>query len=71
MSRSFRKPYWTEGYGGKWRSIAKRQASKKVRQAKSVGNGAYYRRIYDSWSICDYKFLEPSNSERIWKVRRK
>ena len=60
MSRSYRQPYWTQGYGGKWRCLAKRQATKRVRRAH-VGNGRYYKRIYDSWSICDFKFLEPAD----------
>jgi hypothetical protein len=71
MSRSIRKPYWTEGYGGKWRSFSKRQASKKVRQTKFIGNNAYYKRIYESWDICDFKFLEPIESHRLWKVGSK
>ncbi len=40
MSRSYRKPYWTQGYGGQWRRFAKRQAAKRVRQSEYVGNAA-------------------------------
>jgi hypothetical protein len=71
MSRSYRKPYWTQGYGGKWRRFAKRQASKRVRQSKPVGNAAYYKRVYNSWEICDFKFIESEKSQLVWKVKRK
>jgi hypothetical protein len=70
MSRSYRKPYWTEGYGGVHRRFAKRQASKQVRKAKFVGDSAYYKRLYNSWDICDFKFYE-TDSDRSWKVRSK
>ena len=71
MSRSYRKPYWTEGYGGKWRRFAKRQASKKVRQSANVDDAAYYKRLYNSWNICDFKFIEPESSRHLWIVKRK
>lgn len=70
MSRSYRKPYWTQGYGGVWRRFAKRQAAKKVRKADFVGNSAYYKRLYNSWDICDFRFHARGN-ERIWRVRSK
>ncbi len=71
MSRSYRKPYWTEGHGGQWRKIAKRQASKRVRRARNVDDGSQFKRVYNSWNICDFKFREPDDSKRIWKVRSK
>ena len=71
MSRSFRKAYWTQGYGGKWRGFAKRKAAKKVRQSSEVFSHAHYKRISNSWDICDWKFEEPITSERYWKVNRK
>jgi hypothetical protein len=71
MSRSYRKPYWTEGYGGKWRPIAKRQAAKRVRKAKHVARDGGYKRISNSWDICDFKFRETGDSDRMRKVRNK
>lgn len=70
MSRSYRKPFWTQGYGGAWRNFAKRQSSKRVRRTKSVSNGNYYKRISNSWDICDYKFYD-AKSEQSWKVKCK
>jgi hypothetical protein len=64
MSRSYRKPYWTEGYGGVHRRIAKRQAAKQVRKAKFVGNSAYYKRLYNSWDICDFKIYGFSQTRK-------
>jgi hypothetical protein len=70
MSRSYRKPYWTQGYGGDWRRFAKQQAAKQVRKAPFVGDFGYYKRLYNSWDICDFKFHD-EKSERAWKVKRK
>ncbi len=71
MSRSYRKAYWTQGYGGQGRSLAKREASKKIRKARDVGNFGSYKRIYNSWDICDFKFYEVGDSERTWRVKSK
>ncbi len=71
MSRSYRKPYWTQGYGGRWRKFAKKTAAKRVRRAKIIGDETYYKRLYNSWDICDFKFHEPEGNEGIWRVKRK
>jgi hypothetical protein len=65
MSNSVRQPYWTEGYGSK-RKLRKRRANKKVRKS-DVASGGAYKKVYDSWDICDYRTYDPE-SER---VRRK
>lgn len=67
MSRSRRAPWWTCGYGGIYRRFAKRQANKRIRKLLDIIGGCYYKRLYCSWDICDYKFYEPENK----KVRRK
>lgn len=35
----------------------KKIANHKVRRAKYVGNYKYYRKIFESWEICDYKSI--------------
>jgi len=64
MSRSYRKyPCYK---GGHW--LTKRDANKAVRQYKSyLSNGRAYRKISDSWDICDWKSVLFSDSEQ--KVR--
>lgn len=57
MSRSYRKPWITDGYGTKWRRYAKKEANRKVRRHDDVPNGKAYRKVSDPWSICDYKFF--------------
>lgn len=54
MSKSFRKPYWTQGYGAGRRVHAKRYANKKVRLSKDVPNGKQYRKFSCSWNIRDW-----------------
>jgi len=70
MSRSYRKPYWTEGYGGARRQFAKRQAAKRVRKTFDLADSAHYKRLYNSWDICDFKIYE-TNYSANWKVRSK
>jgi hypothetical protein len=55
MSRSYREPYWTCGYGGSYRPWAKRWANKTVRRfVGEVQDGKWYRKLYESWEIRDY-----------------
>ncbi len=72
MSRSYRKPYWTGGYGGKTRKLTKRQANRRVRKSNQIANGNDYRKIFNPWDICDWKFFgDVRECEKPWKVARK
>lgn len=59
MSRSVKKsPVWTDHQtpGTSW---AKRLANKTVRRfSGEVQNGKWYRKLYCSWDICDYRFYK-------------
>jgi len=68
MSRSYRKPYGTEGYGGRQRKAAKKRANKKVRKyTGDLEDGSQFKQVYNSWDICDYAFHESEND----KAKRK
>lgn len=70
MSRSSRKPVWSQGYGSKVKKQSKRSASKVIRNLKEseeVPSGNQYKKYFNSWDICDFKFFDPKNP----KVRRK
>jgi len=56
MSRSYRQPYITCGYGTKTRKIEKNQANRRVRHTKNIPNGKKYRRFYNPWDIRDFSF---------------
>lgn len=58
MSRSYRKPWWTEGTK---RKPEKRQANKRVRKQEDLSEGNAYKKIYCSWDICDYKIYSPDD----------
>jgi len=63
MSRSKKAPIATQGYGGVYRKQAKRQAAKAVRNKKldeTPKNGKAYKKEYNSWNICDWKFKDSS-----------
>jgi hypothetical protein len=68
MSRSYRKPYVREEKK-KW---AKRQANKRVRRCKNLQDGCRYKKIYNSWNICDYgwywdKPINDNGELKRWK----
>ena len=67
MSRSYRKPIWTQGYDGDTRQFKKRQANKRVRNSENATDGKAYKKEFESWDIVDWKFEDKKN----WKARRK
>lgn len=72
MSRSYRKPYWTQDYGSKARKLAKRWSNRKVRRNLDINNGAAYKKLFNSWDICDWKiYQDREENEEFWKVERK
>lgn len=54
MSRSYKRAVFKDH--GKYTYIDKRLASKAVRRATGLPDGMGYRRVYNSWNICDYIF---------------
>jgi hypothetical protein len=74
MSRSYRRPFITDGYkGSKCKQFFKRYANKVIRGTVSeIADGKAYRKFFESWSICDYKWkVNLSEEEEPWKVCRK
>lgn len=52
MSRSYKKqPYIKDHNRGQ-----KKLANRKVRNTPDISNGSYYKRVYQQWNICDYKW---------------
>lgn len=64
MSRSYRKPYFTEGYGNKDKPKRKRSASRAVRATEEVASGAAYKKQFNPWDICDFKIYAPNTKAR-------
>ena len=71
MSRSYRRFYVhiDREKRGPRRYKAKTLANRAVRRNKICGGKGAYRRVYDSWSICDYRIKMESLTElRVaWK----
>lgn len=72
MSRSVkRSPVYTDHDtpGTRW---CKRQASKAVRRyTDEVRNGKWYRKLFCSWNICDYRFFKTrQQSIHEWETSR-
>lgn len=73
MSRSYKK---TPGFTDQQRhsktpSFFKQQANKKVRKFDGmIPNGKAYRKLYEPYEICDWKFLHYSDQElHDWHYR--
>lgn len=69
MSRSYRQPYYVSGGTGK--KYYKRFANKKVRRYNGVSDHKFYKKIYESWDICDYKYRWTPGVEPLYRVARK
>lgn len=68
MSRSYKKvPHCKCEDSCKW---GKRQANKKVRRYKGeITNGKGYKKLYESWNICDYHWIETWEQYKEWCER--
>ena len=78
MSRSYRKPWAVCSYGTRHKQYAKKEANRLIRRTKDVPNGKAYRKFYDPWNICDYKYpvnvTDPHHEfyqEDFWRYIRK
>ncbi|WP_341281170.1 hypothetical protein [Paenibacillus sp. FSL H8-0537] len=59
MSRSYKKSPVSSDHTTPETCWAKRQAAKAVRRyAGCMNNGKWYRKVYCSWNISDYKFYQ-------------
>lgn len=69
MSRSTKKPIYTQLQSGNNKFI-KRIASRAVRATKieeTPKSGKSYKKVFNSWDICDWKFWDKKNP----KAKRK
>ena len=56
MSRSRKKvPGWTQG--GNYHKCAKRLANKQIRKTLDIPDGGAFRKVFETWNICDYREL--------------
>lgn len=60
MSRSYKKTPVIKDSGLKSSAnkSAKQIANRTVRRKKYIPNGGGYKKIYCSWNICDYRFMQ-------------
>ena len=57
MSRSFREPWYVDGFKrSKRKRFEKRYANKIVRKTVDIADGKSYRKVTDQWDICDYRY---------------
>lgn len=56
MSRSYRAPWFIDGYGSKWKVFAANQANRRIRRTKDVPDHKAYKKFYQQYDICDYKY---------------
>ncbi|WP_083938083.1 hypothetical protein [Paenibacillus daejeonensis] len=70
MSRSLKRTPVCKDHSSPGTRWAKRKASKAVRRfSGKVPNGKWYRKIFCSWDICDYRFFQ-SEQQAIheWEI---
>lgn len=80
MSRSYRKPFVTDGYKGSGRrQFFKNYANRILRRKgieEEIANGKAYKKYSDGWNICDYRWYESlktmsSWTDKPWQLIRK
>jgi hypothetical protein len=75
MSRSRKKrPHVKQGSGSKWKRKAKKFANKAVtRYDAPIPPGGFYKKLFNSWDICDWNFYIPNykDFEKPWKIKGK
>lgn len=64
MSRSRKKPYIVDS---SWKQYGKKRAARKVRRHDDVANGSQYKKIFESYDICDYIWYCPENKKAYRK----
>lgn len=57
MSKSYKKNPVGNDHSAKVTHNKKKQASKKIRNTKDIGKGNRYKKLYDSYAICDFSFM--------------
>lgn len=68
MSRSTKKPIFTDQQKSRAGKLAKRQANRSVRDSKETpANGKAYRKESCSWNIRDWSFYDPKNPKAYRK----
>lgn len=70
MSRSYKKPWVVDQSSKYW---GKRWAARKIRRLDTdeLCDGSIYKKFYNPWDICDFKWLVDKNNEDYKKVQRK
>ena len=58
MSRSYKKNPWITDHHVKSSSERKKFANKKVRHTKDLPNGKAFKKVFESYNLCDYKFFQ-------------
>ena len=57
MSRSYKKYPWVTDHKAGTTKNTKKLANKTVRHRKNLPSGKAYRKVFESWDICDYKYM--------------
>jgi hypothetical protein len=74
MARSYRKPVIKDGYKSNWKPKIKQQANSTVRLQEDLPDGNAYKKVFNSWDICDFKFELPmpeGKSKTAKRIRAK
>jgi hypothetical protein len=73
MSRSYKKNPVTTNSGSSFRKFAKNQANRRIRKTKEMPDGKFFKKLYSSWDICDYKCFWTGESLwwPYWRARMK
>lgn len=64
MSRSYKKNN-VDKQQGKCKRFYKRLANRKVRRTKNLGDFCYYKRVFESWDISDWRYWNELSAKEL------
>lgn len=71
MSRSYKKHPWITDHHARTTKEKKKFANKKVRHYKNLPNGSAYKKVSESWDICDYKwYWSWEDAKKDWEENK-
>lgn len=69
MSRSYKYPIFTD-YNRGSKQLANRKVRQKIKSMASFSKGNWYRKIFESYNICDFKFFPMNEEYRKLSIRK-
>jgi len=69
MSRSYKYPIFTD-YNRGSKQLANRKVRQRVKSMFSFSKGNWYRKIFNQYNICEFKFFPRNENDKLISMRK-